>query len=113
MRVENLPDDCYEFDESRQQMVGRRSGRTFSLGEPIKVRLDSVSVQRRRLELSIAGSAPVRGGPLEKGDLRRTHPPARRDRNRKKAVPERREREGRGGKPPGGKPAGGKRGRRR
>jgi ribonuclease R len=48
-----LPDDFYDFDEIGSRLVGRRSGRTFSLGDRVRVEILQVSVARRRIELRL------------------------------------------------------------
>jgi ribonuclease R len=48
-----LPDDFYDFDEIAVRLVGRRSGRTFSLGDRVRVEILQVSVARRRIELRL------------------------------------------------------------
>lgn len=37
--VSSLPDDFYDHDEAMHCLVGRRTGRTYRLGTPVKVRL--------------------------------------------------------------------------
>lgn len=37
--IARLPDDFYDFEDSRQQLVGRRSGRTFTLGDTVTIRI--------------------------------------------------------------------------
>jgi ribonuclease R len=54
------PDDFYDFDEVACRLIGRRSGKTFSLGDRVKVEVLQVSVARRRIELRLDG-ATVRG----------------------------------------------------
>ena len=62
------PDDFYDFDEVACRLIGRRSGKTFSLGDRVKVEVLQVSVARRRIELRLDGArAPgPRGGGREK-----------------------------------------------
>ena len=50
-----LPDDFYDYDEVACRLVGRRSGRTFSLGDPVKVEVLSASVARRQVDLRLFG----------------------------------------------------------
>jgi ribonuclease R len=58
------PDDFYDFDEIACRLIGRRSGKTFSLGDRVKVEVLQVSVARRRIELRLDGArAP---GPRDK-----------------------------------------------
>jgi ribonuclease R len=37
--IRSLPSDYYDHDEARHRLVGRRSGRSFSLGEAVTVQL--------------------------------------------------------------------------
>ena len=53
VRLERLSDDFYEFDEQTLRLSGRRSGRTFTLGMPVSVRVEDVSVARRRIDFSL------------------------------------------------------------
>ena len=55
VRVEALSDDYYVFDEPACRLVGRRSGRTFALGDSVKVEVQSVSVVRRKIDFALAG----------------------------------------------------------
>jgi ribonuclease R len=56
VRTEHLlPDDFYDFDEVACRLVGRRSGRSFSLGDPVKVEVLSASVARRQVDLRLHG----------------------------------------------------------
>ena len=55
VRVEALSDDYYVFDEPSCRLVGRRSGRTFALGDSVKVEVQSVSVVRRKIDFALAG----------------------------------------------------------
>jgi len=50
------PDDFYDFDEIACRLIGRRSGKTFSLGDRVKVEVLQVSVARRRIELRLDGA---------------------------------------------------------
>jgi ribonuclease R len=64
VRVETVGDDFYELDERGMRLSGRRSGRTFALGDTVRVRVENVSVARRRVEVSLVsgGSLPERDG---------------------------------------------------
>jgi ribonuclease R len=78
------PDDFYDFDDIACRLIGRRSGKTFSLGDRVKVEVLQVSVARRRIELRLDGArAP---GPQGK------RPDKKRDKTRDKAKPGRPER---------------------
>jgi len=49
------PDDFYDFDEVACRLIGRRSGKVFSLGDRVCVEILQVSVARRRIELRLCG----------------------------------------------------------
>ena len=53
VRVEALSDDYYELDEATARLVGRRSGRTFALGDTVSVEVQSVSVVRRKIDFAL------------------------------------------------------------
>jgi ribonuclease R len=67
------PDDFYEYDEVACRLIGRRTGKTFSLGDRVKVEVLQVSVARRRIELRLhdgAGATRKRGRPDRRDDRR-------------------------------------------
>jgi ribonuclease R len=53
VRTAAINDDQYELDAETQRLVGRRTGRQFSLGDPVKVRIENVSVPRRKIDLAL------------------------------------------------------------
>lgn len=53
VRMEALSDDYYIFEEQASRLVGRRSGRTFALGDTVKVEVQSVSVVRRKVDFAL------------------------------------------------------------
>jgi len=55
VRVDALSDDYYTYDETGSRLVGRRSGRSFALGDAVKVEVQSVSVVRRKIDFALAG----------------------------------------------------------
>lgn len=44
IRAKDLPGDYYLFDAASHRMVGKRSGRAFSIGERVKIMISAVSV---------------------------------------------------------------------
>jgi ribonuclease R len=57
VRVEDLDDDWYRFLPETRSLVGRRLKRRFSIGDPVRVRIQAVHVPVGRIELGL-----VRGG---------------------------------------------------
>ena len=105
VRVEALSDDYYVFDEASAKLVGRRSGRTFALGDSVRVEVQSVSVVRRKIDFALAGhrarhhAGPAdrhgrRGGKPGKGGRHEKH--GRRERQEDKHDRPRHERDGQG-----------------
>ena len=104
VRVEALGDDFYEFEEDRFRLVGRRSGRAFSLGDEVRVRVESVSVARRKVEVGlISGGTIVLEGPLGR---KRVETPRRKPGGDRRPSTS-------GGRPTGGRPGRGQRPGRR
>ena len=54
VRLVDLPNDYYKHDESRQLLLGRKTRRSFALGNPVRVRVAHVDVRRRHVNLVLA-----------------------------------------------------------
>ena len=54
MRISELYDDYYEFDETNFRVVGKRNKRIFSLGDSIQVRVVATDIDRRTIDLELA-----------------------------------------------------------
>ena len=52
--IRELNDDFYEFDEENYTITGRRKGRRFQLGDPIRVEIYRVNLEKRQLDLLLA-----------------------------------------------------------
>ncbi len=71
IHVTALPSDYYRFVESRHELLGEGARRTFRIGDPLRVRVASVSTERRQIDFVLAETAspvseqyrrePVRG----------------------------------------------------
>ncbi len=48
--VRNVGDDYFEYDEKHYRLVGRRSKKTFQLGDPIKVKLIAARIAEKELD---------------------------------------------------------------
>mgnify|MGYP002621870313 CR=1 FL=1 len=51
--VRVLADDYYELDEKRYRLLGQRSGKTYTLGDAITVKVATVDVERRQMDFTI------------------------------------------------------------
>ena len=64
--IESLPGDRYVYHENVRKIIGQRTRRTFSIGDPVRVLLDRVDPLERKLQFSIV--EPVRTKPqIRKG----------------------------------------------
>jgi ribonuclease R len=50
VHVTSLPNDYYHLDAGKKQMVGERSGRSFGLGEAMRVNVHRVDMETRRID---------------------------------------------------------------
>ncbi len=96
--------DFFEFDEQRVRLVGKRSGRSFALGDAVRVRIQNVSVARRKIDLVLeehVETTPRREAPVRKPHARREPPQKKRHHDR--PSDDRDARHGKNGRPSRGK----------
>lgn len=72
IHVRDLEDDYYVYDEKKYSLIGRRSGKTFRLGDSLQLKVIRVNPEEREIDFIIAG---------ERGDQRqrKSHPRKRRN----------------------------------
>jgi ribonuclease R len=58
IHVTQLPNDFYHFDPVRKTLSGERSGRSWRLGDPVRVLVLRASVEDRRIDFRLAPEAP-------------------------------------------------------
>jgi len=51
IEITNLKGDHYHFDEKNYQLIGSRAGKIFQVGDLVRVRLASVDVKQRRINV--------------------------------------------------------------
>jgi ribonuclease R len=56
IRLSELGDDYYEFDEKNMRVIGRYNKRIYTLGDKIRIRVLKADVDRRIIDLSLAGN---------------------------------------------------------
>ncbi|NOZ78217.1 MAG: ribonuclease R [Acidobacteria bacterium] len=73
VHISELVDDFYDFDEARHVLTGRRTNRTWRLGDPLTVRVARVDLDAMRIDFTPVGLKPdlavvrhPRGGPKRK-----------------------------------------------
>jgi len=63
----SLTDDRYVYHENTRQIIGQRSRRTFSLGDPIRVIVDRLDRTQRRIQFAVVEERPARAPRRRKG----------------------------------------------
>lgn len=64
IRISSLVDDYYHYDESTWSLAGRRSRRTFQLGDRVVVQVARVDTESRQIDLElVSGPLDRTGGP--------------------------------------------------
>ena len=51
VRISDMTDDYYEFDEQNYRIVGKRNKRMISLGDKVTVRVKATDIDRRTIDL--------------------------------------------------------------
>lgn len=54
IKIRELGSDWFELDQQRQMLIGRNSGQTYQLGQPVKVRVEGIDEDRMEVRLSLA-----------------------------------------------------------
>jgi ribonuclease R len=62
--VSHMGDDFYQFNVNRGELVGRRHGRTFRLGDTVSVQIGKVDTFKRQVDFKIAEERSQRSGRL-------------------------------------------------
>jgi ribonuclease R len=56
VHVTSLKNDYYYFDQVHHRLVGERSGISFKLGDPVKVRVAKVAIDERKIDFDLIGA---------------------------------------------------------
>lgn len=59
VRLANLQDDFYEYDEQNQWIIGRRSRQKYQLGDQVHVVVKGADVVKRQVDLDLVSNAMV------------------------------------------------------
>ncbi|MCB1679642.1 MAG: ribonuclease R [Halioglobus sp.] len=60
VHITALPGDYYNFDAARQRLTGERSGRSFHLGDRVRVQVARVDLDDKKIDLELVDSEPPR-----------------------------------------------------
>jgi len=53
VHVTELGNDYYHYDHAKQRMIGERTGKSFSIGDPLEIQVASVDIDLRRIDFSL------------------------------------------------------------
>lgn len=53
IHISKLGGDFYKHDEKTYSIIGERTGKKFTLGDPIKIKIDAIDLDKRQIDLSI------------------------------------------------------------
>ena len=56
----SLADDRYQYHENTRQIIGQRSRKTYSLGDPVRVLVDRIDRMQKRIQFALVEERPVR-----------------------------------------------------
>ena len=56
IRMADMTDDFYEFEEKNYRIIGRKTGKIHRLGDRINVRIKKTDIDRRLIDLVFADS---------------------------------------------------------
>ncbi|MBP0725789.1 ribonuclease R [Bacillus sp. RG28] len=69
VRVADLSDDYYNYDERSYAMIGERTGKVFRIGDEVKIRVANVDKEERAIDFEIVG---MTGTKSRRGNSRRS-----------------------------------------
>ncbi|MFY0689000.1 MAG: ribonuclease R [Cyclobacteriaceae bacterium] len=64
IRINDLDDDYYEYDEKNYRIIGKRNGRIISLGDKLNVQVVKTDIDRRTIDLSLVAEELEKGLPI-------------------------------------------------
>ena len=56
IRLADMTDDYFDFDEKNYRIFGRKTGKIYRLGDRINVRIKKTDIDRRLIDLVFADS---------------------------------------------------------
>jgi ribonuclease R len=63
VHISALPADYYHYDQGKQRLTGERSGRSFNLGDAVRVQVARVDLDDKKIDLELLGSHARKKGP--------------------------------------------------
>ena len=57
--IRDFEDDYYEFDEKNYCLIGRRKKRIYTLGDPIKIQVARVNMEKKLIDFALVEDTPL------------------------------------------------------
>lgn len=67
IHITSLANDYFHFDQVKQRLVAEGSGLTYTLGDPLRVKVAAVNLDERKIDLMIDGQAEINRTIKKKG----------------------------------------------
>lgn len=74
--MRSMVDDYYQFDEDNMTLTGENSGKSYKLGQTVRVRLSDVNVPKRQITFATADGEPLTAEKPEQKKAALTEPAA-------------------------------------
>jgi len=55
----SLADDRYQYHENTRQIIGQRSRKTYSMGDPVRVLVDRIDRVQKRIQFALVEERPA------------------------------------------------------
>ncbi|MBT1685336.1 ribonuclease R [Dawidia soli] len=68
IRLADLSDDFYEFDERSYRVIGRKTRKIYTLGDKVKVKVKKTDIDKRLIDLVFADGRAEKGDKGERAD---------------------------------------------
>ena len=74
VHISTLDNDYYQFDLSKQRLIGENSGMVYRIGDKVRIRVEAVSLEQRQVDFSMISSErkPLREGKTAKQNAKKT-----------------------------------------
>ena len=57
VHVTNMGNDFYEFDEKNYRIIGKQSGKVYTLGDPVRVKIADANLEEKKLDMRFVEEA--------------------------------------------------------
>ena len=90
VHISTLENDYYQFDATKQRLIGENSGMQYRLGDKVRIKVEAVHLENKMVDFSLMGSErkPRRAGKTAKEKAKKIfkEPPSKASKKRKSAV---------------------------